>query len=415
MSEPSVPESEPIDAEFEPAPASETKGSAESGLGQPGWMALAGASVTAAVLGGLVGLSGGTNAPSDGLEDELQTFSETSEAQIAALKADNESLRRDLTTLTAATGDDEALETLQAELASLSEQIASRPPPVDLDPLRERLDALERLDSAEAVSPRQMNRAVSVLAERVDEIEAADEDFERALQLRADALAGLTRQIEALEARLAEVETRPGGIEPPVQSDTDDGSTRTELPEDSEQEQPSTLEPEIDIAEAAAQYLAASVALGDIETKARRGEAFRSEFATLEDNIDPSIDLSVLRRLAPIGAPTAEDLKAELDTVQASLEASETQNDGWNWFRRAFGDAVKIRRVDEETLSLETTLDAARDALGQGEVSNALDHINAIEGEPAAGFAAWKASAADRVALDEALAGVAQSLRESRP
>lgn len=418
MSDQNGREEEPIDADFEPALHVETEKDNAFGA-QPGWLGVGVAAAVAAVLGGLIGILGSPGGDAEPPEELTTLTASVSdfETRIAELTAENQRLSRELTAVAANSGDADAIAALTAEMAALSEKIEeeaeAETEAADLAPLIARLESLEQADENDAVSPRQMNRAVTVLRERVEALEADKALVAQGLDVRAEAIAGLTERLAVVEEKVDNRATSESVAEEIASIRNELGSAPAPASSETAESEP---EPENRARIAAAtRYLGASVALADIESKARRGESFPAEYERLQTLMDESPALIRLGEIAASGAPTIDTLRTGFKETRESLVEEETKSDGWGWVRRAFGGAVKVRRETEETEAMEEALARAEDALKAGNLDDAIEAAAALEGAPAAAFEDWRSEAAARRDLNAALDTLGEALRLARP
>ncbi|MEO0983556.1 MAG: hypothetical protein AAFX03_12990 [Pseudomonadota bacterium] len=402
---------EPIDAAFEPA-AAPAKNASRSG---PGWTALIGASVVAATAGGI----GGSLAAGRGGEDLSQPL-EAARGEIAAADAKLQELESalaeaetrldlEIQSLTAASGDAESLDAVREQISSLAERIEGAPDEDTLSALAARIEAIETADlSDEASSPRLMNRAVTALSGRVDAIEAQDEETAAALQTRAEALAALTTRLaeaEADAARLAaEVEALKTAPPPaaPAQETPAEAAPTTEIEASPAETQPDPAE---DVA----------FALSSIEALSLRGRPFPAAYAKLRDAYPNEPAVAALEDASVNGAPTLAELRGQFDAAAASATEAEqaaAQADGWGWVRRAFGEAVSVRRADAEDEAALAAINAARAALDDDDLPGAVAALDALDAPASEAFDAWRVEAAKRAMLDDALTALNARLTE---
>ncbi|MEL6245027.1 MAG: hypothetical protein AAFQ85_06735 [Pseudomonadota bacterium] len=436
----------PIDAEFEPATESTPETTAQAGgASGPGWMGVGVASLIAAGVGGLIGLSNGSGG-SNGQEssalvesvDSLVESVRANENRLSGLSGEAEALDKKLSAALEGLGgaqDSEALAAVSADLQALKDRIdtaeADAPEPEGLAALVSRLDRLERADEAEAVSPRQMNRAVTVMRERVEALEAELADVKAGSERRAEALAAAAERIEAIEtappaqaesadidtgaltslqeelaALRAEMESRP--VAPPAET------------EDTPSEETEAANEAAAVAEAAAADAArradAALALAGIESRARRGQPFQTPFAKLKAAMPDHESIPALEAIAAEGAPTLADLTASfVDAKGAAVEADATgEDDGWGWVRNVLGDAVTVRREGEAPVLADAINEAEAD-LEAGDLQAATSKIEALDGPGAGAFRAWLDAANNRLALEAALESLNLTMLRSDP
>lgn len=431
--EPETDTPDPIDADFEPAvlvdPTSTT------GPGGPGWLALGGMGIIAALLGGAIasGLdrTGGSAsyAPNTLVSDVevLSASKDALEAQLAdltnALQNAEAKLSREISATAAAAGDGEAIASLTADIASLNARLDSLSlgpdgDGLDLGVFQERLDALEMADQDDVTSPRLMNRAVTALRLRVEDLEA---------QIAEPGVPGEAAgaDISDLVARLEALEVGDGGATEEailaLRSDLDLLTARvdTDVPSAEETARLQTWvdelrEKEAQAASAQSDTRSATtsvLALLSIESAARQGLPFQTPLAELSRALPGNTVIADLEPLAASGAPTLPVLIRDFQSaksaaaiaVQQVTEADDDAGDGWGWVRSIFGDAVEIRRTDAEPVETSDPIAAAEAALKAQNLRAAVAEIETLSGAGADAFANWKRGAEARLALESGL------------
>ena len=455
---PSV-DSDPIDADFEPASPKtdfvETPKGAHKG---PGWTALGVTGVLAAILGGgvggmLTGEKGDAYAPQTLVEDvalmgEGQLNLEDALTKLATdIKQSETRLKRQIDAAAARSGDEEAVEALAEQLTAINNQLeaidiakqeAGEVEGLQLDEVLARIETLEKLDDDEVASPRVANRAIKAMQRRVDELEAE-------LATRSDVLRNLEERLAAAE----EVVTQSGtsadnsGAEDALSKLAEDTEDNAKAIDDLQDELRAIGQDRDDAGATQASDTAqlrrwveelrakdaeyserieetgagqsTTFSILSIEAAARDGRAFQSAFARLEEAMPGNRSVLKLKPLATKGAPTLAMLQTSFAAVRdeamaINLPAEETgvdEKDGWGWVRSALGDAVTVRRsgaASEEDETFANMMDAALLELQGGDLEGAIEAVEALEAGPRKdAFDTWLADARGRLALEDSL------------
>lgn len=317
---------------------------------------------------------------------------------------------------------------LEARLGVL--ETAETPAP-DLSRIEARLLALETEDPGDAMRGQaleQLVRDAAALRSRVEALEAVEppEGIDlTALETRIDETANnTTRRLEALEARIALLGSGQAGegvdvsdALAPVLARIDaltDRVAAAERPNDEAAGQP---DPRVDEASARIDALEArftdmeaapaaapspdrarrALAYADLASAARGSGPFAVELAELRRVWPDAPGLNVLRSHARPGAPSREQLSAQLP--EDELQAVSAETDLW------FG-VLRIAR----TAQGPGPGDALRAALDDGDLEGAVDGARALEEPARAVIADWLQGAEARVQIEAALSQVRAAL-----
>ncbi len=414
------PDTDPIDAQFEPAPPSaDHVVTPEKTPRRPGWPALVATGVIATILGaGLGSMIGGS---SSGTSATAPADAHDYEAQIAALEADQNKLGS-------------RLAVLGADLEQAEAHFAEASPPADantkfaddLAALAARVDLLSALP--EGAGPD--GEETSALSARLRSFEQSLANLRSGQSTRAEALAALTTRLTALETATSE----DGSVDTSelVSLHEDISALRTELAEavSGSTERIKLLETR----QAASQSNRAdnqssgkaALALLVLESASARGVPFSDIIPALEAAGADAGRLIDLRAIAPTGAPTRAKLQdmlyggllaARPQTGEGTSAGETSTDDGWGWVRRTFGDSVKITRSGAPTTNrsdqtLEETAKNARALLANGNISAAMAQIDKLDNAEQVAFADWRAAADRRIRLDAALIALRASMLE---
>lgn len=427
---------EPIDAEFEPAtPDPSTSDRPSSG---PGWLGVGVASFAAACIGGLIGVfasSPNDSGPTDALQaeiDQLATAQRAIESNVSTLETavDNtsETLQREVQALVSGDGETAGLDALVDDLEAISARLDETGDAGALPDLLARLEALEEADENEAVSPRQMNRAVTAMRERVDTLEDDLATIRRGLDVWAEAMAALTTRIASLETEgtavpdeLSEavdaLQQQVVSMRADIASVESIAATSDAVEDATEAAAEADAERERAVADAAVQMRAA-LAFAEIRGRANRGEDFESQLDTVGAALPDHPAIARLQPFAGGGTPGLTALKTQFESARSTAETvveEKPTSDGWGWVRRAFGGAVTVRREGEDTEALETTLDSVSAALDVGDVGLAITRLETLENASSGAFEDWLDDARMRRDLEAALDSLNDAMRSAEP
>jgi hypothetical protein len=428
---------EPIDADFEPI-TEDTKPPKAKGAG-PGWMGVGLASLIAAGVGGAIGIimdpgGGGNAAPDPAILTDLQVLKDAqsqTDRQLNKVTRDTGELetrlKGEMSNLLSGSESAEDLTPLIAELENVSKRLdeamtnAGDPEAITL--LNERLDALEAVDTSGESSPKELQRSVAGLTERVTQLDAAAEQLGKQMSARDATLERLSERlteaefsleavrdgetgaakesVQALESELAELRAQISETSSASEEDNERIAALVEKLQASDTETRAQLSKAESGAEAA-------LALSGIEAASRRGDGFSADFAKLSTALPGSAAVRTLRPFAKDGAPSLPELQAEFELAQAAAKTAggETGADDkqLGWLNRAFGDAVTVRRKsDGAGASTDEILTAAETALGAGDLDGAINALDALQGAPASAMSDWMDRAKSRTALEAGL------------
>ena len=371
---PSSRDEAPIDAEFEPAAASDPKLS-QSRSG-PGWMAFgllglisAAALIISAALAGLVpGFKPGAKSLKTlqaeltelkSAEETVTTAMTENTGQIATLKSRADSLQADRTrAVTDIRTLRRELETLQADIATLQ---------------RARIASLAEADDASPAA--ETSPDLSNIETRVAALEDA----------LVSQLGTYENSLEGLKARIADLETQ---AETESLTAANSTNARTE----------------------------AALALSAIEAAARRGRPFLSAQQKLAAAMPANQAVERLATIAPETVPTIADLRAAFPKLRREALDRDAQEEGGasGWMRGLFGDGIQVRQSGEVTTN--DRLDAAATALQVGDLSNAIQSVRALDANLQPVFTDWLDNAENRLTLEETLEALRLTMiAEERP
>lgn len=415
---------EPIDAEFEPAPpeASSQTQSAQS----PGWLGVGVASVAAACIGGLIGVfahdpqSSARTAELEAELDQLVSAQQAIETELTglerAVETTTNTLQQEVEALVSGDEETAGLEALVNELEAISARLDEAGDPQMLADITARLEILEQADENEAVSPRQMNRAVTALRDRVEDAEGKLANIQRGLDIRAEAMAALTTRIARLETAgpdaSEEITQTLGALQEQLAAMRSDIASVREAASDTGEAEAASR-----AVEAAAVRARAALAFVELRERAGRGDGFTQQLARVREALpdDPSVE--VLQAFAQDGAPDLAALASGFAETREQFEAEvedSARSDGWGWVRRAFGGAVTVRREGEANAAGDV-LDETASALAAGDLEAAIAGIETLEDSAAEAFEDWLRDARMRRDMDAGLTALNDAMRRAGP
>ncbi len=391
---------EPIDADFEPAPE-DSSGTGRRASGGPGWLGALVLSLFAAGLGGILGMAG-TRFIAD-----TSTNPGAVGARIDALQAEQEDISIRLArALREQGGLDAGLDTLaeQVEALSAREPSGSGADPSVVEDLRRRIAALESVDPSGEVSPEDLSRAVASLESRLDRLAGSVE----ALQEAPEGVA-VERVIE-IETRLAELRD---DLSQAKLSSSRDAEKLAGLIEGMRQDEADAR----GAAAAASQTADLARAVSAIEAASRRGGGFAPELRTLRTLMPNDPSVRQLGSIAETGAPGMAELQAAFATARAEARTvlDARPANGLGWLNRTFGDAVSVRRADGQDDDPSALLDRAGEAMDAGNLDLALELTGQLDGAPADAMSGWTELANRRITLEAALEALHGRLLEGNP
>ena len=420
-----------IDADFEPAPAADyVVPSTEASRSGPGWMSLG---ILGALSAGALGLSAYTlNQGEAGSPDvssrfnALQSAQDTNAEDIAAVresvKLSEERMAAEIDALLSGGDDGEGLEALVAELETVStrldEAMSGTSDASVIAALQERLVALEDINDAKAINPRQVNSVIAPLRARIDALETENAEFAKTLEAKTKALESVNARIEDMEFAL---QSSSGGEGRPdanafedIRRELDDLKEVVERTETSEIENRERVEEVLaDLqkagdaeqkADEAQEAASAALALSRIEAAAREGRSFHAAYKQLSEAMPGNAAVERLSSIARSGAPTMSQLTQRFEGDRdAALDVIDTRaDDGWGWTRQVFGGGVKVRRANTVSGPREL-FQTASDALRKGDLEAAMRALQDLPDEPKAVMEDWLSSAQARLELQDAL------------
>jgi len=449
-------DTDPVDAEYEPVPpAADFVKKPETPKQGPGWLALGATGVLAALFGtgagAVLGDRGQTDYAPETLVSDVQVIAEgqlTQESRtVEMLEELDTRLRREISSVAAGRGDDNAIASLTAQMTAISDQLeafevaqqeADGGEGFDFDRVLARLESLETLDEDEVASPRVANRAIRSAQRRMDELEAD-------LATRSDAMLNLVSRLETVEEGLTTTGTDAGEAIAPdaleaLRADIEAlkaaASSETPPVQTEEIEELRSLlqdlrEGEIANSQALSERGAgqtAAFSMLSIEAAAREGQPFQTAFARLEEALPGNRSVAKLKPLAARGAPTMARLqagfsKARTEAAALAAQSKDGSGDGWSWVRQALGEAVVVRRAGDksgegtqETVgprSFEVAMEAAELRLAVRDLEGAIGAVETLADPIRAPFEDWLVDALARQKLEDGLGELRLTLMDA--
>jgi hypothetical protein len=197
--------------------------------------------------------------------------------------------------------------------------------------------------------------------------------------LGAGGQAGLQPEVEALEGRLAKLETAIPGIADAIGKETAEAKTA-----------------------------AMTIAFANLRAAIGEGRAFSAELDTLKA-LSPSLsDLGDIASHAATGIPTLPELARRFETAMDAALTDLAPATGGSFLDSLIGSAqslVKIRRLDAPETGDEPSavLARARAKLQESDLAASVKEVETLEGVKRESFAAWLDQARARLAAGEAL------------
>lgn len=269
---------------------------------------------------------------------------------------------------------------------------ATSAPAVDLGPLRQRIDKLEA--------------SVAALAKHLDEVAGDAQRAGAKAAAAADAAAARPAEAPApvsppptdlgpIEKRLATVEQSVADVTRRVLAETDTERRLAEV------ERLAKSDRRLDAAALAAIKLGEALAAG---------RPYRSELAALGGVPAVEATAKVLSAHADTGVPTRASLAERFAAAaSAASRSGDMPEDLWGQALAKLRSLVSVRRIQAGD-DLDGRLARAEQALGRGDLADAVAALDGLPAAAAQAMASWKADAAARLAAERAFDGVTQAI-----
>ena len=259
--------------------------------------------------------------------------------------------------------------------------------------LKSDVDASESTMAAAAAGAKSASESVAVLSGRVDGIATSLEDT-------ASRIAALTTQIENLPvsgSQPAGTAAIPADILKRLEAlEKDVASLKGEQ------------------GNAAADTALLSQSLSDLKAKLASGAPFADELGRIQRLVPAAPGLDVLSRHAATGLPDAKALGQELSALAVTLPAEgelapATPDDSWTgWALDKLSDLVTIRTAGNS--DWKRASEAAAALAESGDLPQAIEHLNAVEGAKPAGVQQWLDRAAARIEIESQLKAIEEAV-----
>jgi len=405
-----TPSTEPVDAEFEPAPGSAQK-KTKPRKAKPkgaGLLTLIGITLLSSTVAGGTGwlfgryLPGPQNNSDPALLSRLEALEGNSvEPALASLDSRINTLE---TEATAQTLRAQALEQLIRDVATLRDQVAdfntTAPDPtfadVDFGPINTALSELESqltaLDNRLSAELNTVRATASTAQSAVQQILSQGQtpntspmDLNALSAVQAD-LTSLSQTFEGLQERIAALETSEVGN---AGSDLAPLLDRINTIEARLTAQVSSSASPIN--EDDADLVRRALAFSELAEAAARSQSFAMEYAMLSQVWPDAPDLIALRAAARDGAPTISELAIGFPADAIRQASGETQR----WL-----GVIEVRRTGDDG----GTASEIERLLNEGNLAGAMDMVDTIQSEDARlALASWIEGAQSRLALDAIL------------
>ena len=286
-------------------------------------------------------------------------------------------------------------------------------PSNDMVALRERVEMIGKSHEQLGGQMQAVDRITSQLAADVDSMENKNTGLLTSSKEQSDALAMATQRIASLEAANAELKLLVAALQnQPVAT----GGSPATLPPDLAA-RIATLEKDVASLKTEvpgrADAAALTQALSDLKAKIESGVGFADEQQRIARMVPAAAGLDTLALHAATGLPEAKVLAGELAALKPSLPvpestASAVEPGYWDSMMAALSSIITIR--DAESVNWQTVADKAIALAEAGDLPQAIAIIDGEEGALPPGMQQWRDRAASRIALEAALASVAQSV-----
>ncbi len=327
----------------------------------------------------------------------------SNQEEIALLQAKLEALDAKLTN-----ADNAALAVLEGRINDFSAQIEDiqslTPEPVDLDPLIDRLDAVER----------QLSELVSDLDNMRGQL-SAQNSVSTSNSAQSTELSTQLSDISALEVTITDLKGEVDRLQQARNLSEAELTSQKELVEALSRAVESGLKSAKEVNATGDQALAL-LALGQLHRESRTNSQFEGAWQQALAAIPSSLQssLSDLAGISKTGAPTFTQLSEKftplaIDITQAArLPSSDT------WYGKTLhnlASLVKFRKVgDTEGDTVDAKVAKAEDLLNKGDLQAAVSVLETLDGEPAAVANDWLVGAKARLKTDQTITGLLQNV-----
>ena len=156
-----------------------------------------------------------------------------------------------------------------------------------------------------------------------------------------------------------------------------------------------------------------SQSLADLKAKIASGVGYGPELERIQRLAPAAPGLDVLALNAEQGLPDAKGLAGELTALADTLPKPDAAaaDDGGTYLSnawKAFSSVVRVRNIGDA--DWPTVARSAATLSGQGDVRQAIDQLNSVEGTKPAGLVQWIDRAESRLKLDAAANAVSEAV-----
>jgi hypothetical protein len=154
--------------------------------------------------------------------------------------------------------------------------------------------------------------------------------------------------------------------------------------------------------------------LSDLKAKISAGAGYRDEYERIQRMVPAAAGLDVLAQHASLGLPDAKGLGTELKNLIADLPkpivpGPVPESEGW-WagIYESLSDLITIKVEGE--VDWPTTAAASVAFAESGDLPQAIEHLNAVEGTKPPGLQQWIDKAQARLSVEKALQSVEEAV-----
>jgi hypothetical protein len=280
--------------------------------------------------------------------------------------------------------------------------------------LVEKIDVLEKGNASMRDQLTSLDRLSSQLKIDLDAIESKEASLNVALK---DAQTSTGDKFSSIEQQLADMQKTVADLAArPVQSGsgTIDPSALTALTQRIE-----ALEKEIAIlktkpAEAPDNTAVLSQTLSDMKAKVAAGAPYMDDMLSIQRMVPAADGLDVLQRHAAAGIPDAKGLSTELKNLIADLPkplvpGPVPESEGWwAWIVDGMSSVITVRV--EGDVDWPTAASAAAALAESGDLSQAMEQLNAVEDSKPPAIQQWMERAQARLNIDQAVQSVEEAV-----
>jgi hypothetical protein len=154
--------------------------------------------------------------------------------------------------------------------------------------------------------------------------------------------------------------------------------------------------------------------LADLKAKIAAGTGYSAEYDRLQRMVPAAAGLDVLAPYAALGLPDAKGLANELKTMIADMpkpvipDAVSENNGWWAGVYDTLSGLITIKV--EGDVDWPTTASAAVAFAEAGDVPQAIEHLNAVEGAKPVGVQQWLERAQARLSVEKAVQSVEEAV-----